>query len=244
MECIMYSSIELKITTKGTDETVLWEKSWISAFHMFKWTHPEWVPYNVKDELKKVVPNKEIICQHISLYSRMVLVEEKNLTRTYQIRQFSLYIHMEVVAYHHRYEVPSSTYYFPFVKHLFIILCQLNQFVMLCDHDPCNEISSFGHHWGMCYLSKHLSTSLWLLFSTHEIELFTHIEWGKLQPLWERRRQGKWMKHLSYRVWAYTHSSGGIYYVYIIKVVATSHSCDLWLQQFSFILDRLWWMTN
>ena len=38
-------------------------------------------------------PNKEIICQHISLYSRMVLVEEKNLTRAYQIRQFSLYLH-------------------------------------------------------------------------------------------------------------------------------------------------------
>jgi len=37
-------------------------------------------------------PNKEIICQHISLYGRMVLVEEKNLTRAYQIRQFSLYL--------------------------------------------------------------------------------------------------------------------------------------------------------
>ena len=31
-------------------------------------------------------PNKEIICQLISLYGRMVLVEEKNLTRAYQIR--------------------------------------------------------------------------------------------------------------------------------------------------------------
>ena len=38
-------------------------------------------------------PNKEIICQHISLYSRMVLVEEKNLTRAYQIRQFQNVMH-------------------------------------------------------------------------------------------------------------------------------------------------------
>ena len=39
-------------------------------------------------------PNKEIICQLISLCSKMVLVEEKNLTRAYQIRQISFYIHM------------------------------------------------------------------------------------------------------------------------------------------------------
>lgn len=113
---------------------------------------------------------------------------------------------------------------------------------MLCDHDPCNEISSLGHHWWMCDLSKNLSSSLWLLFSNYEIELFTHIEWGKLQPSWGRRRQGKWMK--PYREWAYTHSSASFYHVHTIKVVATSHSCDLWLHQFSFILDPMWWMTN
>ena len=39
-------------------------------------------------------PNKEIICQLISLCSKMVLVEEKNLTRAYQIRQISFYIHI------------------------------------------------------------------------------------------------------------------------------------------------------
>jgi hypothetical protein len=40
-------------------------------------------------------PNKDIICQHISLYSRMVLVEEKNLTEAYPIRKFSFYMHMQ-----------------------------------------------------------------------------------------------------------------------------------------------------
>ena len=38
---------------------------------------------------------KEIICQHISLYGRLVLMEEKNLTRAYLIRQFSFYMHMQ-----------------------------------------------------------------------------------------------------------------------------------------------------
>ena len=60
--------------------------------------------YNVKDTGKDSQPNKEIICQLFSLYSRMVLVEEKNLTMPYQIRQISFFMHMQGVAHPHQCE--------------------------------------------------------------------------------------------------------------------------------------------
>ena len=68
--------------------------------------------YNVKDTGKDSQPNKEIICQLFSLYSRMVLVEEKNLTMPYQIRQISFFMHMQDVAHPHLCEVFSSIYCF------------------------------------------------------------------------------------------------------------------------------------
>ena len=70
-------------------------------------------------------PNKEIICQHISLYSRMVLVEEKNLTRDYPIRQISLYMHTQDMMHPSHHEILGLIYCFPFVKHLFLIWYKL-----------------------------------------------------------------------------------------------------------------------
>ena len=64
--------------------------------------------YNVKDTGKDSQPHKEIICQLFSLNSRMVLVEEKNLTMPYKIRQISFFMHMQDVAHPHKHEVFGS----------------------------------------------------------------------------------------------------------------------------------------
>ena len=63
-------------------------------------------------------PNKEIICQLISFYSRMVPVEGKNLTMPYQIRNFSFFMHMQDMAHPHQCEFLGSIYCF---KHVFLI---------------------------------------------------------------------------------------------------------------------------
>ena len=62
-------------------------------------------------------PNKEMICQLISFYSKMVLVEEKNLTRAYPIRKFSFYMHIGDMNLSHHCEFLCLIRCFIYVKY-------------------------------------------------------------------------------------------------------------------------------
>ena len=80
------------------------------------------IMWRTEERRQSSQPNKEIINQLISFYSRMVLVEEKNLTMPYHIRNFSFFRHMQDVAHPHQCEFLGSTYCF---KHVFPIWYRL-----------------------------------------------------------------------------------------------------------------------
>ena len=115
--------------------------------------------------------NKEIICQHISLYSRMVLLEEKNLTRAYPIRQFPFIYICEMWC------IPTTVNFSVWVivlsfKHIFLIWYKLHSPENVWRHTGINPVTLVSAHSPPCCVTSSLYISPKLHFNQMLVFLY------------------------------------------------------------------------